>query len=172
MKKFTDSGWKRAGWNSLGACMSDDLRLQQFLPYRCNNLAEKISVSLSQIYVSEFGVSIPQWRILATLAEDGELQAKHIGERTNMDKVRVSRAVASLLADKLLLRRACAKDNRAFLLRLSASGTKLYQRIAPKALAWERALVETLSPGEQSALFTALDKLEARLAEMNQASDP
>jgi DNA-binding MarR family transcriptional regulator len=152
--------------------MSDDLRLQQFLPYRCNNLAEKISVSLSRIYVNEFGVSIPQWRILATLAEDGELQAKHIGERTNMDKVRVSRAVASLLADKLLLRRACANDNRAFLLRLSASGTRLYRRIAPKALAWEQTLVATLSPAEQSTFFAVLDKLETRLIEMNQAGDP
>ncbi len=141
--------------------MTEELRLRRFLPYRCNNLAEKISVSLSRIYVDEFGVSIPQWRILATLAEEGELQAKRIGELTNMDKVRVSRAVAALLEDGLLLRRACSDDQRASLLRLSARGRRLYQRIVPEALAWERSLVASLSAVERQALFKLLDKLDA-----------
>jgi DNA-binding MarR family transcriptional regulator len=150
-----------------GKTMSDDLSLQQFLPYRCNHLAERISVSLSRIYVERFGVSIPQWRILATLAESGELQAKQIGKLTSMDKVRVSRAVASLVAAGLLLRRACSNDNRASLLTLSAAGKRLYRRIVPEALAWEQALVAPLSASEEKTLFRLLDKLDARLLEMN-----
>ena len=151
--------------------MTEELRLRRFLPYRCNNLAEKISVSLSRIYVDEFGVSIPQWRILATLAEEGELQAKRIGELTNMDKVRVSRAVSALLEDGLLVRRACSADQRASLLRLSARGRRLYQRIVPEALAWERSLVESLSPGERQTLFTLLDKLDAAVSALAPAQE-
>lgn len=151
--------------------MTEELRLRRFLPYRCNNLAEKISVSLSRIYVDEFGVSIPQWRILATLAEEGELQAKRIGELTNMDKVRVSRAVSALLEDGLLVRRACSADQRASLLRLSARGRRLYQRIVPEALAWERSLVASLSPVERQDLFTLLDKLDAAVGALGPAQE-
>ncbi len=145
--------------------MNEVLNLQQFLPYRCNNLAEKISVSLSKIYVDQFGISVAQWRILVTLAQEGELQAKRIGQLTNMDKVRVSRAVAILMAKKLLHRRSCDVDSRAAILSLSAAGKRLYKRIVPQALAWECALLEPLSVGEQQALFRIIGKLERRLAQ-------
>lgn len=145
--------------------MNEALNLQQFLPYRCNNLAEKISVSLSKIYVDQFGISVAQWRILVTLAQEGELQAKRIGQLTNMDKVRVSRAVAILMAKKLLHRRSCDVDSRAAILSLSAAGKRLYKRIVPQALAWECALLEPLSVGEQQALFRIIGKLERRLAQ-------
>jgi DNA-binding MarR family transcriptional regulator len=146
--------------------MSETLSLKQFLPYRCNNLAKQISVSLSRIYVDKFGISIPGWRILVTLAEYGELQAKEVARLTSMDKVRVSRAVATLLEKDLLDRRVCSNDSRATILSLSAAGNKLYQRIAPEALAWERKLVEPLSKSEQHSLLRILDKLEGRISEL------
>ena len=119
--------------------------------------------------MQQFGVNTAEWRILATLAEHGELQAKQVGERTNMDKVRVSRAVATLLAEKLLRKRPCREDNRASLLSLSARGRRLYQRIVPEALGWEDALVEPLTEDEQRTLFALLDKLDSRLVEMANA---
>jgi len=146
--------------------MQHALSLTRFLPYRCNALARKISVSLSRIYTERFGISIPEWRVLVTLAEYGELQAKQIGELTSMDKVQVSRAVTGLLGRKLLQRRPCERDSRAALLCLSAAGTDLYQRIEPEALAWERSLLAPLGPAERDTLFTLIDKLELQLEGM------
>ena len=151
--------------------MSDKISLQSFLPYRCTHLAEKISVSLSRIYATEFGVNVAQWRILATLAEFGEMQAKHIGEQTNMDKVRVSRAVANLLERELLSRRSCDKDSRAFQLSMSAAGASLYRQIVPRVLSWEQSLVSSLSVGEHHALFQTLAKLEAKLGMMEEKTE-
>ncbi len=146
--------------------MSDTLSLKQFLPYRCNSLAEQISVSLSRIYVDKFGITVAGWRILVTLAEYGELQAKEVARLTNMDKVRVSRAVATMLDNKLLERRVCDSDSRVTILCLNAAGKALYQRIAPEALAWEAELVAPLSKSEQRSLVQILDKLEGRLEQM------
>ena len=146
--------------------MSEILSLKQFLPYRCNSLAEQISVSLSRIYVDKFGITVAGWRILVTLAEYQELQAKEVARLTNMDKVRVSRAVATLLESGLLERRVCDNDSRVTILGLSGAGKKLYQRIAPEALAWEAELVAPLSISEQRSLAQILDKLEGRLAQM------
>ena len=146
--------------------MSETLSLRQFFPYRCNNLAEGISVSLSRIYVDKFGISIAGWRILVTLAEYGELGAKDVAGLTNMDKVRVSRTVANLMEQSLLARRVSETDSRVTLLSLSPEGDSLYQRIAPEALAWEQQLLAPLSKSEQQSLLRILDKLEGRLSQL------
>ncbi len=143
--------------------MEQTLTLQNFLPYRCANLAEKISVSLSRVYVERFGISIAEWRIIATLGESRELQAKQISRQTNMDKVRVSRAVSSLESRGLLQRRPDAGDSRAALLSLTSAGVDLYSELVPQALDWERALVEQLSADERDTFFRILDKLESCL---------
>ena len=147
--------------------MSEILSLKNFLPYRCKNLAEQISVSLSRIYVDKFGINIAGWRILVTLAEYGELQAKEVARLTSMDKVRVSRTVSTLMEQGFLDRRACGNDSRATILSLNAAGSDLYRRIAPEALAWEQKLVEPLSKSEQQSLSRILDKLEGRLEELS-----
>lgn len=143
--------------------MKPSLSLRQFLPYRCNNLGERISTSLSRIYVDRFGISISEWRILATLAEHGQLQARQISQQTHMDKVRVSRAVASLQARGLLARQTCEHDSRAANISLTAQGTALFREIAPQALAWEQELLQTLDKTQRETLFLLLDKLESQL---------
>ena len=143
--------------------MADTLTLQQFLPYRFANLAEKISLSLSRVYVDRFGINVAEWRLLATLGEFGELQAKQVAQHSNMDKVRVSRAVASLAAKQLLERRPCPGDSRGTLLHLSPAGRSLYQQLVPKALGWEGAGGEPLSADERRVLSGVLDRLEAGL---------
>ena len=152
--------------------MSEVLSLAQFLPYRCNNLAQQISVSLSRIYVDKFGITVAGWRILVTLADYGELQANDVARLTNMDKVRVSRSVAVLMEQGLLDRRVGSRDSRVTLLNLNADGQRLYERITPEALAWERELLEPLSKTEQQSLLKILDKLEARLIELAEDVDP
>lgn len=143
--------------------MKQSLSLSQFLPYRCNNLGERISASLSRIYVDRFGITISEWRILATLAEYGQLQARQISRKTHMDKVRVSRAVASLQARDLLARQTCERDSRAANISLTAAGNTLFGQIAPEALAWEQKLLQPLEKSERQTLFSLLDKLELQL---------
>ncbi len=151
--------------------MSNKLSLQQFLPYRCANLAERISLSLSRIYAEQFDITIAEWRTIATLAEHGSLRAKAVGELTNMDKVRVSRAVSSLAARELISRTPSTEDNRATDLALSPQGLALYRRIVPLALEWERELIDGLNQREQNSLFRLLDKLDQRVEELGSRQD-
>jgi DNA-binding MarR family transcriptional regulator len=146
--------------------MPETITLHDFLPYRCVNLAERISTSLSRIYDEQFGVSVAEWRILTVLAEHESLQARDVTAKIKMDKVKVSRAVSSLVDRKLLLRTPSKQDGRAANLRLSAAGRRLYQQIVPRALAWEKSLVEPLSAREIDSLFKLLDRLDSRVALM------
>jgi DNA-binding MarR family transcriptional regulator len=133
--------------------------LDAFLPYRLNQLAERVSGALATVYSERFDLSIPQWRILATLQGEPGLTARHVATRTNLDKVCVSRALARLVDRGLVARSACSHDARASELRLTREGRQLFARIAPLALGWEETLLCEFSPTERRDLLDLLEKL-------------
>ena len=140
-----------------------DLKLQSFLPYVLNNLAERVSAGLSGIYVDEYQLSIPEWRVIANLAEHSPLNAQQIVELTTMEKSKVSRAVANLSERGLVTQRRAEGDSRAKDLTLTEDGVGLYRSIVPRVLNWERDLLAELTPGEYRDLMYLLDKLGSRL---------
>ncbi len=135
------------------------LILEQFLPYRLVSLSQRISNALSAIYREQFGISVPEWRILANLAEKGELNPKEIAQQTSMDKAKVSRAIKELSTKRLVLKRGDDSDNRAYRLRLSDGGFTLYRKIVPLALAWEAGLLGALDATEYRDLLRIINKL-------------
>jgi len=146
--------------------MSKDLSLQEFLPYRLNNAAERISVALSRIYISEFDVNIAEWRVLAALHERRVVLAKDIVIFTHMDKVRVSRAIKHLEEKGFVQRQTSASDSRASELALTKKGRQIYKEIVPRALEWQQELLEPLSEIDKQELMRILNRLENRVEEM------
>jgi DNA-binding MarR family transcriptional regulator len=142
------------------------VQLKQFVPYRMVHLAANISLALSKIYKQEFDINIPQWRVLAQLAQQQKLYSKDIGDITSMDKSKVSRAVKALENKHYLIRQIDKKDNRAAYLSLSVKGEALYQKIAPKALQWERQLIAVLEASEHKDLMKILDKLDKQVLQL------
>jgi DNA-binding MarR family transcriptional regulator len=147
----------------------DPVQLNQFVPYRMVHLASNISLALSKIYKKEFDITIPQWRVLAQLAEQQKLYSKDIGAITSMDKSKVSRAVKALENKDYLLRQTNIKDNRAACLSLTVQGKTLYQKIAPKALQWESELISVLDANEHRVLMNVLDKLDKQVLQIEPA---
>ena len=70
--------------------------LERFLPYRLNVLASLTSNALAQIYAERFGLSIPAWRVVATLGQYEVRTARDIAAHGVMHKSTVSRAVSAL----------------------------------------------------------------------------
>ncbi|TWB22586.1 DNA-binding MarR family transcriptional regulator [Nitrospirillum amazonense] len=145
--------------------MSLDLQLNRFLPYRLNILSKKVSLALATRYQERFGLSIPEWRVLATLGQEQPLSSNDIVERTAMDKAKVSRAVNRLVAAGLLDRQPHPRDQRLLRLSFSARGRDLYAQVAPEALAWEAQLLSVLTDTERAQLWALMEKLEQRVAE-------
>jgi DNA-binding MarR family transcriptional regulator len=146
---------------------ADRLHLDRFVPYRLSVLTNIVSMSIAHAYEREFGLSIPEWRVLAVLARYPNLSAIEVAERTAMDKVAVSRAVQGLLAARRLVRTYDKGDRRRSKLRLSALGRDVYTRVAPLALRYERMLLNTLSASDRRAL----DRLIGRLLERARVLD-
>jgi DNA-binding MarR family transcriptional regulator len=143
--------------------MKTSFQLTEFLPFRLTRLAEHVSQSLATVYAERFGLSVPQWRVLAILQETPGLSATTVAERCNLDKVKVSRAVSGLERRNLLVRRRHASDARSSELRLSASGLRLFEEIAPLVLCWEREFLRALAPRERQSLLGMLAQLELGL---------
>lgn len=142
--------------------------LAAFLPYRLSVATNRVSQAFSRRYADAYGLAIPDWRVLAVVGNFAPLSANAVCERTAMDKVKVSRAVARLMRRGLLLRATDAADRRTHVLSLSQAGRRVYDGIVPMARGIERTLTAALSDGERDALLTALAKLEACVAAMDE----
>src|SRR5665213_4574208 len=107
------------------------LDLDHFLPYKLSVLSNRVSDAIARHYSERFGLSIPEWRVMAVLGQTPGLSARDVAARTAMDKVQVSRAVASLMRAKRIARVGDAKDGRITRLSLTRHGTAIYDEIVP-----------------------------------------
>lgn len=139
------------------------INLDTFLPYQLTNIATLVSNDFAKVYKREFGLSIPQWRILANLAQYGQSTAKQLCTQADMDKSTVSRAVKALITKGFICSKVNEQDKRAAFLMLSDEGEALYKKITPQALQWERELLSCLSDDEQRQLIAIFDKLKNKL---------
>ncbi len=142
------------------------LKLDQFLPYQLNVCANLVSQALSRVYTERYKIGVPEWRVLVTLGEFGNMTAKAIGLHSHMHKTKVSRAVALLERRKLVTRRANRADLREAFLSLTPTGRDVYDDLAPMALAFAQQLLDTVDPADRAALGRALKALIARSAEL------
>lgn len=142
--------------------MTDELILENFLPYRLSVLSHTISTTIAQVYEDRFKLSIPEWRVIAILGRYPGLSAVEVAERTVMDKVAVSRAVTKLLKNGRIDREFADADRRRSILNLSEEGRRVHNEVAPLALQFERDLLEGLSADDKRSLDAIMDRLLAR----------
>jgi DNA-binding MarR family transcriptional regulator len=155
----------------MSAPANGELDLGHFLPYRLSVLSNTVSSALAGAYARRFGLTIPQWRVVAVLARSPGLSAAGVAERTAMDKVAVSRAVAGLTRSGRVRRVLAVSDRRRSVLTLTARGGAVYRRIVPLALAYERRLLAELSPVEQAQFDRLLGRLQKRSWLLGPAGD-
>jgi DNA-binding MarR family transcriptional regulator len=151
---------------------ADRLELDDYLPYRLSVSSNAVSALISRAYRDRFGLSVPQWRLMAVLAEDGGLTQSQLVSRTMMDKVTISRAAQGLALRDLVTRTDRAADGRSHVLSLSYAGERLYGEIAPLARAYEAALISGLAPEEVKLLKRLLSRLQGAAASLAGEVEP
>lgn len=137
------------------------LKLDAFLPYRLSIASNTVSDAVASAYRTLFGLRIPEWRLVAVLAEGGAMSQQALCGRTRMDKVTVSRAAIALADRGLIMRAANPEDQRSHLLTLSRAGWALYDQVAPKAIELERRIFAGFSQEERDLLGAMLERIEA-----------
>ena len=136
------------------------LRLDAFIPYRLSVASNAVSTRISASYRKRFGLKVPEWRLIAILAEASEMTPQMLGSATGIDKISVSRAATALIERGLIAARDNPEDGRSHLLSLTEDGRALYAEIAPAALAMEAELLSRFSPEERALLDGLLRRIE------------
>jgi DNA-binding MarR family transcriptional regulator len=142
------------------------LDLETFLPYRLSVLANRVSRALAEVYEARFGITPSEWRLIAILARFGPMSANGVCDRSAMDKVQVSRAVARAGAAGLVDRRIDHEDRRRSVLSLTGQGRAVHDRIVPLAREVEARLLDGLDAGERALLSALIDRLGRRAADL------
>ncbi len=142
--------------------MTDELILEDFLPYRLSVLSHTISTTIANVYEKRFGVSIPEWRVIAILGRFPGLSAVEVADRTMLDKVAVSRAVTKLIRNGRIDRQFADADRRRSILNLSDEGRQVHDEIAPLALAFEHDLLQGISAEDYDTFNIVIERLLAK----------
>jgi DNA-binding MarR family transcriptional regulator len=148
------------------------LKLDAYLPYRLSVASNAVSGLIARAYSDRFDLSIPQWRLICVLAEDGGMTQAQIVNRTFMDKVTVSRAAQSLLQRHFVDRSEHHADGRSHVLALTSKGRELHGEIAPLAMAYEAALIAGLTPEEVAMMRRLLLRLQSAATALGGEGEP
>lgn len=135
--------------------------LSAFLPCQLAVAASRVSRAFSDRDLAEFGLTVPEWRVLAHLAQSGSVSVREIPERLDMDKSKVSRAAARLKRAGLIEKPENADDRRLPDMRLTPEGQDMIARIMPIAATFQAGLVTKLAK-DAPAFGAALARLGGR----------
>ena len=144
--------------------------LRGFLPYQLAVLADYTSSRFAEVYSEKFGLSIPEWRVLATAGERDMLRAKDIEAERHLHKTVVSRAIAKLRARGLLDLKSNADDRRESFLLLTAKGRELYCEMIPLARTYSDEIIASLTASERAGLERGLEGMMKRVDAERQRS--
>lgn len=111
---------------------------------------------------AELGLQRPEFATLFCAAHLGDITATDVVTFTGIPKNSVSRAVKKLVEERYLVSQADEADGRRAILKLTAAGQRVYERILPRFRERQERMMAVLSPAERTEFNRLLDKLVER----------
>ena len=160
---------KSGPWSKLSR-NGTSLNIEDFLTFRLTRLANALRTNMTKPYLQEFGLSLPEWRLLALVTRFSPLRFSELTARSNMDKGQVSRTLR-VMTKRGLTKMKALKRGSAYAEALAApvvvsvtpKGKGLYKSVLPTAQRHQAEMLLTLSDSERVALFNTLEKLFAKV---------
>jgi len=141
--------------------------LLEFLPYLLSVTSNAVSGRIALEYKVQFGLSVPEWRVMAVLGDHQPLTQRELTGMTLMDKVAVNRACKMLEERALVARSPNAQDGRSHLLELTGSGREMHGQIMPLAVNMTQKIMGVLSEGEQDQFRALLERVRSQVGHLD-----
>jgi DNA-binding MarR family transcriptional regulator len=136
---------------------------EEFLLFRVSSVSRRLANACADVYFAEFGITVPEWRLMAQIGRFGSISAKDIAEKISMDRVSISRAAGKCLADGLIRETPTPLDRRCKVLSFTPKGKALYESIIPRACELANLVEAGLSKTEAKTLKALLGKLDTSI---------
>lgn len=140
------------------------------LAHRVLVLSNTLGKGAVRLYAGQFGVPLAEWRLLATLAMEGEASVTHLAAVLAVDKGWISRTAKSMIAKGLVSFPPDRSGTRHNPMRLTPEGRALYDDIVPAAQDRNRQLIGILTPQELAVFERCLVKLIAQAEYLTDAA--
>jgi DNA-binding MarR family transcriptional regulator len=115
-----------------------------------------------RIWGRPYKLNLTEWRVMITLASRPGSSANDIARLSGLDKMTVSRALASMIRHGYVDRRNSREDRRRSILALTPKGRRVFAIIAPSGADRERSLFAGFSATERAAFGRLLDGIVER----------
>ena len=156
-----------------------NLHIEDFLTFRITRLSNSLRNNLTKRYLEEFGVSLPEWRLLALITRFSPLRFAELTSRSSMDKGQVSRTLQLMTKRGWIKMKAVTqRGSRSaealaapVIVSVTAKGKDFYQAVLPVAQRRQAEALATLTKSERLALYNTLGKLYAFIGDAGPAGE-
>lgn len=135
-----------------------------YLAYLLARASFNVSAQFHAV-LPQWRLSVPEWRVLACLIDDGEgLSVGQLAAMALMKQPRLTKVLDRMERDGLVRRRVAAGDRRRVTVHLTAAGRARVKPVLHAARAHEAELLGAFSIAERDVIKTALNLLIERQA--------
>ena len=131
--------------------------LKDSVSFRLNVLTSVLNRHAERYLKNHYNIAIPDWRVIAILADGGQMSVRELSAISKMDKAMVSRVVKRLTSTNAILSEPDPTDGRLLILKIAPAGQELFSRINPILVERDERMLATLE--EQSLFNESLDIL-------------
>jgi DNA-binding MarR family transcriptional regulator len=164
----TASGAADNPWINVGE--GAHLHIGDFLTFQLIRLANAAKANVTRQYLADFGLSVPEWRLLAMTIRFEPVRFSELVAKSSMDKGQASRTLQALTRRGLIAARDAgtggkrASDSSApVILTVTSKGRRLYATALPVAQRNQARLLMLLTRDERKQLYVILNKLHGAI---------
>jgi DNA-binding MarR family transcriptional regulator len=143
------------------------LHIGEFLTFKMIRLANAMKANVTRRYLADFGLSVPEWRLLAMTIRFQPVRFSELVAISSMDKGQASRTLQMLTRRGLIATRPVGRTSRRagdnlstpVILRATPRGRQVYRTALPVAQRNQAHLLALLTRSERKVLYSTLEKL-------------
>ena len=152
-------------WTDIGG--GSHLHIGHFLTFQLIRLANAAKSNVTRRYLADFGLSVPEWRLLAMTTRFQPVRFSELVANSSMDKGQASRTLHGMIKRGYIATKSQLAGHRKagdtaavpVILTVTAKGRKLYKAVLPVAQRNQARLLQKLTRDERRTLYSVLSKL-------------
>ncbi|MGB6449777.1 MAG: MarR family winged helix-turn-helix transcriptional regulator [Steroidobacteraceae bacterium] len=150
------------------------LHIGHFVTFQLIRLANAAKANVTRKYLADFGLSVPEWRLLAMSIRFEPVRFAELVAKSSIDKGQASRTLQMLTERGLIVAQTLGgsarrtRDSGApVILTVPPKGRRLYETLLPVAQRNQARLLHLLTRDERRTLYVVLNKLYAAIGDLN-----
>lgn len=151
--------------------LADPHQPSDLLLYRLAKLTASAGRLVTRLCERQYGITRREWGVLMWLARQPGLQPSQLADLLELDRARISRAIASMQVKGLLHKAPALGNRRRAALQLSPTGQRLHDELLPQVRRINTDLVAALDADAVAQLDQSLHRLQQQANRAVQADD-